>query len=113
MRFLFGLAPGGVYLALSVAVQAVRSYRTISPLPVSWRYLLCCTIRGLTSPRRYLAPMSFGARTFLQDRRSQRLSGQLDRQSLARLFQQITSNITITHSSLELPKQGISASPPL
>src|ERR1700730_12587925 len=30
---LFGLAPGGVYLAGSVAGPAVRSYRTFSPLP--------------------------------------------------------------------------------
>ena len=30
---LFGLAPGGVYLARSVARSAVRSYRTLSPLP--------------------------------------------------------------------------------
>jgi len=30
---LFGLAPCGVYRALSIAVQAVRSYRTFSPLP--------------------------------------------------------------------------------
>jgi len=31
--FLFGLAPGGVYLAVPVAGGAVRSYRTLSPLP--------------------------------------------------------------------------------
>ena len=31
--FLFGLASNGVYLASSVAKAAVRSYRTISPLP--------------------------------------------------------------------------------
>ncbi len=31
--FLFGLAPGGVYPATDVATSAVRSYRTISPLP--------------------------------------------------------------------------------
>jgi hypothetical protein len=31
---LFGLAPGGVCRAESVATRAVRSYRTISPLPV-------------------------------------------------------------------------------
>lgn len=31
--FLFGLAPGGVYPATRVATRAVRSYRTISPLP--------------------------------------------------------------------------------
>ena len=37
--FLFGLAPGGVYLAGSVAGPAVRSYRTFSPLlplPFGW-----------------------------------------------------------------------------
>ena len=30
---LFGLAPGGVYLAINVTIDAVRSYRTLSPLP--------------------------------------------------------------------------------
>jgi len=30
---LFGLAAGGVYLAVEVTIDAVRSYRTISPLP--------------------------------------------------------------------------------
>ena len=33
--FLFGLAPGGVCRAVSVAGNAVRSYRTVSPLPAS------------------------------------------------------------------------------
>lgn len=32
---LFGLAPGGVYHATSVTRSAVRSYRTLSPLPYS------------------------------------------------------------------------------
>ena len=31
--FLFGLAPCGVYRALTITDQAVRSYRTFSPLP--------------------------------------------------------------------------------
>jgi hypothetical protein len=31
--FLFGLAPGGVYHAVLVTKNAVRSYRTLSPLP--------------------------------------------------------------------------------
>ena len=57
---LFGLAPGGVYPATGVAVGAVRSYRTISPLPIRRgglrRYLFCGTCRGLAPPRRYLAP---------------------------------------------------------
>jgi len=33
MRSLFGLASGGVYHAAPVARNAVRSYRTLSPLP--------------------------------------------------------------------------------
>jgi len=33
---LFGLAPRGVYLAGRIAPPAVRSYRTISPLPTGW-----------------------------------------------------------------------------
>ncbi len=43
-----------------VTTRAVRSYRTCSPLPRpvagSWRFVFCGTFRGLTSPRRYLAP---------------------------------------------------------
>src|SRR5262245_1285525 len=31
--FLFGLAPGGVCRAAGIAASAVRSYRTVSPLP--------------------------------------------------------------------------------
>ncbi|EMD82922.1 hypothetical protein C725_1520 [Pacificimonas flava] len=31
---LFGLAPGGVYHAACIAAVAVRSYRTLSPLPL-------------------------------------------------------------------------------
>jgi len=33
MPSLFGLAPGGVYPATAVTGSAVRSYRTLSPLP--------------------------------------------------------------------------------
>lgn len=58
--FLFGLAPGGVFPATTVTNRAVRSYRTISPLPTATRadrrYIFCGTFRGLTPPRRYLAP---------------------------------------------------------
>src|SRR6478609_3145237 len=43
-----------------VATDAVRSYRTVSPLPASLltlrRFALCCTFRRLTPPRSYLAP---------------------------------------------------------
>jgi len=61
----------------NVATGAVRSYRTLSPLPatiISWclgpafavpapprcsrhrRFAFCCTVRGLAPPRHYLAP---------------------------------------------------------
>ncbi len=59
---LFGLAPDGVYPATRVATGAVRSYRTISPLPArpgnerNRRYIFCGTFRRLAPPRHYLAP---------------------------------------------------------
>ena len=50
----------GFTLPSCVTTDAVRSYRTISPLPPThkawgWRYTFCCTGRGLSPPRRYLA----------------------------------------------------------
>jgi hypothetical protein len=49
----------GFAIATPVASRAVRSYRTISPLPgglsAARRYTFCCTFRGLTPPRSYLA----------------------------------------------------------
>ena len=58
IAFLFDLAPSGVYLAIAVTNNAVRSYHTISPLPQikrKRRYFFCCTFRELASPRCYLA----------------------------------------------------------
>jgi len=53
---LFGLAPGGVCHALSVTGEAVRSYRTVSPLPRDLRpdrrFAFCCTFRGIAPPGR-------------------------------------------------------------
>ena len=70
---LFGLAPGGVYLASAVTGAAVRSYRTLSPLPPSspsgdsrgWRFAFCGTFPEVTLAGRYPAPYFRGARTFL------------------------------------------------
>jgi hypothetical protein len=46
---LFGLAPGGVYPAIDVTADAVRSYRTLSPLPrpKRRRSSLCGTFPGV------------------------------------------------------------------
>lgn len=70
---LFDLAPGGVYRAAPVARGAVRSYRTLSPLPAprsperagGRRFAFCGTFPRVAPARRYLAPFFRGARTFL------------------------------------------------
>ena len=70
---LFGFAPGGVYHAATVTGSAVRSYRTLSPLPVfvpaSWnlagRFAFCGTFPRVAPAGRYPAPCFRGARTFL------------------------------------------------
>ncbi len=67
---LFGLAPGGVYPATPVTRRAVRSYRTISPLPAVlkkqqravyflWHWPLAC------APQALPGTLPCGARTFL------------------------------------------------
>ena len=65
--FLFGLAPGGVYPATPVAGGAVRSYRTLSPLPRTKprRFAFCGTFPGVAPAGCYPAPCLHGARTFL------------------------------------------------
>jgi len=69
---LHGLAPGGVCPADGVAAIAVRSYRTLSPLPVDpkadGRFVLCGTFPGVAPAGRYPAPCFHGARTFLPRR---------------------------------------------
>src|SRR3954463_11670879 len=66
---LFGLAPGVVCHAVSVAGPAVRSYRTFSPLlslpREGKRFVLCGTVPGVAPAGRYPAPYVDGARTFL------------------------------------------------
>src|SRR5438067_2278563 len=46
---IFGLAAGGVCLAIDVTIDAVRSYRTFSPLPTlsNGRCIFCGTFRRL------------------------------------------------------------------
>ena len=67
MPSLFGLAPGVVCHAASIARNAVRSYRTFSPLPSPRRrrFVLCGTFPGVAPAGCYPAPYVDGARTFL------------------------------------------------
>ena len=60
---LFGLAPGGVCRAVAVAGNAVRSYRTLSPLPAGRapavhgrRSAFCGTVPGVAPAGCYPAP---------------------------------------------------------
>ena len=67
MPSLFGLAPGGVYRAVDVAANAVRSYHTLSPLPhpKMRRFAFCGTFPRVAPAGCYPAPCFHGARTFL------------------------------------------------
>src|SRR3954465_13992463 len=63
---LFALAPGGACRAIDVTADAVRSYRTVSPLPASRRAVCSlwrCPASRLGWPLASTLP--FGARTFL------------------------------------------------
>jgi hypothetical protein len=68
LAFLLGLAPHGVYRASTVTDEAVRSYRTLSPLPPSRarrRSALCGTFPRVAAAGRYPACCPSGVRTFL------------------------------------------------
>jgi hypothetical protein len=76
LPLLLGLAPGGVFPAAAVTGGAVRSYRTVSPLPPArtWpgavrRCTFCGTFPGVAPAGRYPAPCLRGARTFLPPHR--------------------------------------------
>ncbi len=62
--FLFGLASGGVYPAACVTASAVRSYRTISPLPLSAVYFLW-HFPWTHAPQGLPGTLPYEARTFL------------------------------------------------
>jgi hypothetical protein len=66
---LFGLAPGGVCRAADVATSAVRSYRTISPLPAPLaRHLggiFLLHFPWARAPQALPGTVPYGARTFL------------------------------------------------
>ena len=66
LGFLVGLAPGGVYHAVGVTTNAVRSYRTFSPLPtisLAGYFLWHCP--SARAAQRLSGTLPFGARTFL------------------------------------------------
>ena len=62
---LFGLAPGGVYHAINVAINAVRSYHTISPLPALQAVYFLLHFPWAHTLQALPGTLSYGARTFL------------------------------------------------
>src|SRR5271155_6015938 len=89
LPLLLGLAPGGVFPAAVVAAGAVRSYRTVSPLPparfseTDRRCTFCGTFPGVAPAGRYPAPYLRGARTFLPPPKGrERPSGRLALENL-------------------------------
>ena len=61
IAFLFGLAPGGVYLAAAcchLRGALLPHHFTLTPRSrrAAGRFIFCCTFRRLSPPRRYLAP---------------------------------------------------------
>ena len=69
---LFDLAPGGACRAVCIAADAVRSYRTFSPLLLAERFVFCGAFPGVAPAGRYPAPCFHGARTFLRQRNDRR-----------------------------------------
>ena len=70
---LFGLAPGGFAVPSSVATDAVRSYRTISPLPAAFADIgsvLSVALSVGCAPQALPGTLLCGARTFLCKLRS-------------------------------------------
>ena len=69
---LFGLAPGGVCRAVGVTVDAVRSYRTLSPLPArsrrAWAVCFLLHFPWAHAPQALPGASPCGARTFLRFR---------------------------------------------
>jgi hypothetical protein len=98
--FLFGLAPGGVYPATHVATRAVRSYRTLSPLPTWQAKQAVYFLRHFPwayAPQALPGTLPCGARTFLppiacssEHSTSQRLPGRLAAPVYVRLRRAVT-----------------------
>ena len=79
---LFGLAPGGVCRAVPVTRPAVRSYRTVSPLPALGKpsaSAVCFLLHfpWARAPQALPGAIPCGARTFLPRTSRERLPGRL------------------------------------
>src|SRR5690606_36670794 len=108
-----------------VARLAVRSYRTVSPLPRARRpcghlavrrSALCCTFRRLAPPRRYLAPCPVEPGLSSMHRKgTPRLPGRLRRGQFTRsglntgLHTALISKFETTHGVVDKPLPSLSS----
>ena len=87
MTSLLGFAPKGVYNTFLVTKKVVSSYLTISPLPLMWRYIFCCTFPRVTPAGRYPALVLWWVRTFLLKKAVTQPSSVSNKSNLNRLSQ--------------------------
>lgn len=110
---LFGLAPSGVYHATNVTINAVRSYRTLSPLPDPAcaghrRFALCCTGRGFP-PQALPGTLPYGARTFLPSARLPRRGRRRSGDCLVSFGAQYRGFARPCHPALRIPIASVAA----
>ncbi len=97
----------------TVASRAVRSYRTLSPLPDPTcvghrRFALCCTGRGFP-PQALPGTLPYGARTFLPSARLPRRGRRRSGDCLVSFGAQYRRFVRLCHPALRIPVANVAA----
>lgn len=97
----------------TVTSRAVRSYRTLSPLPDPTcvghrRFALCCTGRGFP-PQALPGTLPYGARTFLPSARLPRRGRRRSGDCLVSFGAQYRRFVRLCHPALRIPVASVAA----
>ncbi len=97
----------------TVTSRAVRSYRTLSPLPDPTcvghrRFALCCTGRGFP-PQALPGTLPYGARTFLPSARLPRRGRRRSGDCLVSFGAQYRRFVRLCHPALRIPVANVTA----
>ncbi len=97
----------------TVTSRAVRSYRTLSPLPDPTcvghrRFALCCTGRGFP-PQALPGTLPYGARTFLPSARLPRRGRRRSGDCLVSFGAQYRRFVRLCHPALRIPVANVAA----
>lgn len=97
----------------TVTSRAVRSYRTLSPLPDPTcvghrRFALCCTGRGFP-PQALPGTLPYGARTFLPSARLPRRGRRRSGDCLVSFGTQYRRFVRLCHPALRIPVANVTA----